>query len=40
MIKVEAAPVNPSDLLLHAGHYPHEKVLPATTGIEGAGVIV
>lgn len=40
LIRVEAAPVNPSDVLLHQGEYPTNKVLPAVTGIEGAGVIV
>ncbi|CAD8046518.1 unnamed protein product [Paramecium primaurelia] len=40
LIKVEAAPVNPSDLLLIAGHYPAGKVLPAVPGIEGSGIVV
>ncbi|CAK70991.1 unnamed protein product (macronuclear) [Paramecium tetraurelia] len=40
LIKVEAAPVNPSDLSLNDGHYPSGKVLPAVPGIEGSGVVV
>ncbi|CAD8212339.1 unnamed protein product [Paramecium octaurelia] len=40
LIKVEAAPVNPSDLLLNGGNYPAGKVLPATPGIEGSGIVV
>ncbi|CAD8050706.1 unnamed protein product [Paramecium sonneborni] len=40
LIKVEAAPVNPSDLLLKAGQYPAEKVLPAVLGLEGSGIVV
>ncbi|CAD8133873.1 unnamed protein product [Paramecium octaurelia] len=40
LIKVEAAPVNPSDLALNDGHYPSGKVLPAVPGIEGSGVVV
>ncbi|CAD8134112.1 unnamed protein product [Paramecium pentaurelia] len=40
LIKVEAAPVNPSDLALNEGHYPTRIVLPAVPGIEGSGIVV
>lgn len=40
LVKVEAAPCNPSDLLLLQGHYGKRKTLPATPGWEGAGTVV
>lgn len=40
LVKVAAAPCNPSDLLLLQGHYGKRKTLPATPGWEGAGTVV
>lgn len=40
LIKVEAAPCNPSDLLLLQGRYGRKKPLPAVPGWEGAGTVV
>lgn len=40
LIKVEASPCNPSDLLLLQGHYGKKKTLPAVPGWEGAGTVV
>lgn len=40
LIKVEAAPCNPSDLLLLQGRYGKTKALPAVPGWEGAGTVV
>jgi NADPH:quinone reductase len=37
LVRVEAAPCNPSDLLLLQGRYGTLKTLPATPGWEGAG---
>jgi NADPH:quinone reductase-like Zn-dependent oxidoreductase len=37
---LEAAPINPSDLLLIRGWYGHRPALPATLGTEGVGRIV
>jgi NADPH:quinone reductase-like Zn-dependent oxidoreductase len=38
LVRVEAAPCNPSDLLLLQGKYGNLKTLPTTPGWEGAGV--
>jgi NADPH:quinone reductase len=40
LIRVEAAPCNPSDLLLLQGKYGALKKLPTVPGWEGAGVVV
>lgn len=40
LIRVEAAPCNPSDLLLLQGRYGKRKSLPAVPGWEGAGTVV
>lgn len=38
-VKMEAAPINPADLNSIEGKYPIKAPLPATPGMEGAGVI-
>lgn len=40
LVKVEAAPCNPSDLLFLQGKYGVKKTFPAVPGWEGAGTIV
>lgn len=40
LVKIEAAPCNPSDLLFLQGKYGVKKPLPATPGWEGAGTVV
>ena len=40
LIKVMAAPINPSDLELYNGNYSHQKKLPTTWGFEGSGVVM
>lgn len=40
LIRVEAAPCNPSDLLFLQGRYGKRKTLPAVPGWEGAGLVV
>jgi len=40
LIKVMAAPINPSDLALFNGHYSHQKKFPNIMGFEGSGVVV
>jgi NADPH:quinone reductase-like Zn-dependent oxidoreductase len=40
VVALEAAPINPSDLLLIRGWYGHRPELPATLGTEGVGRIV
>ncbi len=40
LVKVEAAPVNPSDIAFMRGGYNIQKDLPAIPGFEGAGRIV
>jgi NADPH:quinone reductase-like Zn-dependent oxidoreductase len=37
LVALEAAPINPSDLLLIRGRYGHRPALPATLGTEGVG---
>lgn len=39
-VAMEAAPINPSDLLLIRGHYGYRPPLPASLGTEGIGRIV
>lgn len=40
LVKIEAAPCNPSDLLFLIGHYGVKKKLPTVPGWEGAGTVV
>lgn len=40
LVKMEAAPCNPSDLLFLQGRYGVRKALPTTPGWEGAGTVV
>jgi trans-2-enoyl-CoA reductase len=40
VVKMAAAPINPADLNSIEGKYPIKPELPATPGMEGAGVIV
>jgi NADPH:quinone reductase-like Zn-dependent oxidoreductase len=40
LVRIEAAPCNPSDLLLLQGKYGTLKTLPAVPGWEGAGTVV
>src|SRR6187455_3301358 len=40
LVRVEAAPCNPSDVLLLQGLYGTKKTLPAVPGWEGAGTVV
>ena len=40
LVRIEAAPCNPSDLLLLQGKYGSLKTLPAVPGWEGAGTVV
>jgi len=40
VVKMAAAPINPADLNAIEGKYPVRPTLPATPGMEGAGVVV
>jgi trans-2-enoyl-CoA reductase len=40
VVKMSAAPINPADLNSIEGKYPIKPSLPATPGMEGAGVVV
>jgi trans-2-enoyl-CoA reductase len=40
VVKMSAAPINPADLNSIEGKYPIKAALPATPGMEGAGIIV
>lgn len=40
VVQMRAAPLNPADINLIEGKYPVQPPLPATPGMEGAGVIV
>src|SRR6267142_2581843 len=40
VVKMAAAPINPADLNAIEGKYPIRATLPATPGMEGAGVVV
>src|SRR6266404_1847277 len=40
LVKVSAAPINPADLNSIEGKYPIKAALPATPGMEGAGVVM
>ena len=39
-IKMKAAPINPSDLVMLTGEYPHHKSYPYAPGLEGSGLVV
>jgi trans-2-enoyl-CoA reductase len=40
VVQMRAAPVNPADINAIEGKYPVRPALPATPGMEGAGVVV
>ena len=40
VVKMHAAPINPADLNSIEGKYPIKPTLPATPGMEGAGVVI
>jgi len=40
LVKIIAAPINPSDLAFIAGGYESVKKLPTTPGFEGAGIVI
>src|SRR5437868_11967320 len=40
VVRMAAAPINPADLNAIEGKYPIRPTLPATPGMEGAGVVV
>lgn len=40
LVKMHAAPINPSDLLFIAGNYGQRKPLPVAPGFEGSGTVV
>jgi len=40
VVKMSAAPINPADLNAIEGKYPIKAALPATPGMEGAGVVI
>ena len=40
VVKMAAAPINPADLNAIEGKYPVRPTLPATPGMEGAGIVV
>ena len=40
VVKMNAAPINPADLNSIEGKYPIKPALPATPGMEGAGVVL
>ena len=40
LIKVIAAPINPSDIELYNGNYSHQKKFPTAMGFEGSGIVV
>lgn len=40
LVAMEAAPINPSDLLLVRGFYGHRPILPTVPGAEGVGRII
>jgi trans-2-enoyl-CoA reductase len=40
VVKMSAAPINPADLNSIEGKYPIKATLPATPGMEGAGVVI
>ena len=40
VVQMRAAPLNPADINAIEGKYPIRPTLPATPGMEGAGVVV
>ena len=40
VVKMSAAPINPADLNAIEGKYPIKPALPATPGMEGAGIVI
>src|SRR5262245_26443303 len=40
LVRIAAAPINPSDLMLLGGHYGCKKELPAVRGFEASGEVV
>ena len=40
LVRVIAAPINPSDLELYNGNYSQQKKFPTVMGFEGAGIVV
>jgi trans-2-enoyl-CoA reductase len=40
VVKMKAAPINPADLNSIEGKYPIKAALPATPGMEGAGIVI
>jgi NADPH2:quinone reductase len=40
LVKVEASPINPSDLMYMQGSYARQMKYPAVPGFEGSGVVV
>ncbi len=40
VVQMRAAPLNPADINAIEGKYPMRPTLPATPGMEGAGVVV
>ena len=40
LVKIEAAPINPSDLAFLMGLYSIDKPLPAIPGFEGSGTVI
>jgi len=40
LVRVEASPINPSDLLFLEGNYPTAKPFPCTPGFEGSGTVI
>src|SRR2546423_7727114 len=40
VVRMSAAPVNPADLNSIEGKYPIKAPLPATPGMEGAGIVI
>ena len=40
LVKIEAAPINPSDIVFLKGLYGSKKPLPVVPGFEGSGTVV
>ena len=40
LVKVDSAPINPSDLAFLQGSYSSEKKYPCVPGFEGSGTVV
>jgi NADPH:quinone reductase-like Zn-dependent oxidoreductase len=39
-VQIKASPINPSDLAMLAGTYPHKKTYPFVPGLEASGVVM